>query len=81
MFLATSAEITSAFGSQGVSDYYRITIKRKRETLTTDTYVLIFVTSQIPKEIKIWNNIETVEQYIPTLLKVLQVPKILASSG
>lgn len=73
--LATPEEITSTLGIQGVSNYPRISIKRKKETIITDTYILTYGTLKSLKKIKIGYNIEPVELYTPASLRCIRCQK------
>lgn len=73
--LATPEEISSALGSQGVSDYWRISIRINDENIFTDTYIFTFNSAKIPSKIKIGYNVKPVELYIPTPLKCFRCQK------
>ena len=62
--LATEEEIKTVLRKQGVMNHRRISIKRNGKRILTNTDILTFNSSTIPKEIKIGFTIETVELYI-----------------
>ena len=67
--LCTIDEIKSHLKSQFVTDVKRITFTRNDQTITTNTYILTFAKSQIPKELKVGYNIIKVNPYIPNPLR------------
>ena len=62
-------EIEAEVKNQGVTDIKRITIKKENQTIQSNTYILIFNSPTIPKEIKIDYIDEKIEQYIPNLFR------------
>ena len=73
--LCTLDEIKTYLKNQGVSDVKRITINRNQETITTNTYIFTFNTSQVPKEIKVGYNLIKVNPYIPNPLRCYNCQK------
>ena len=74
--LATLEEIETTFKKQGIKEHRRVTIRRNDETIQTHTYILTFEKPSIPKEIRIGNTIERVEQYIQTPLRCFNVKNL-----
>ena len=74
--LAIEEEIKTALRKQGVTDHRRISIKRNGERILTNSDILTFNLSTIPKEIKIGFTIETVELYIPAPLWCFKYQKL-----
>lgn len=54
---------------QGIADMKKIQIQRNRTLIDTNTYILIFNNSILPKEIRIVYIITKVEPYIPNLCR------------
>ena len=73
--LCTLDEIKTYLKNQGVSDVKRITINRNQETITTNTYIFTFNTSQVQKEIKVGYNLIKVNPYIPNPLRCYNCQK------
>ena len=67
-----------ALHKQGVIDHRRISIKRNGENILTNTYILDFNSSTIPKEIKIGFNSRKCESLYTSSITVLQMPEIWA---
>ena len=53
LVLATEEEIASALEKQGVTNLRRISIRKGKEQIQTDTYILTFNQPRTPKEVKI----------------------------
>ena len=67
--LCTLNEIKTNLKDQNVTEIQRIQIKKYGETINTNTYILTFSTSKIPKEIKIGYQKINVKPYIPNPLR------------
>ena len=66
--LATEEEIASVRGKQAVTNIRRISIRKGKERIQTNTYILRFNQPRTPKEEKIGYCLEKVEQYVPAPL-------------
>ena len=75
MALVTEEEIASALGKQGVTDIRRISIRKGKEQIQTNTYILTFNLPHTSKEVKISYCLERVEQYIPVSLRCFKCQK------
>ena len=73
--LATEDEIASALGKQGVTNIKIISIKKGEQQIQTNNYILTFNKPQNPKEVKIGNCLERVEEYAPALLRCFKCQK------
>ena len=62
--LDTEEEITLAMGKQGITNIWRISIRKGEERIQTNTYILIFNQPHTPKEVKIGYCLVRVEQYV-----------------
>ena len=60
---------------QRVTEVKRISIKKERKTIETNTYVMTFNQSKIPEKIKVGYRMEMVEQYIPNPLRCYKCQK------
>ena len=67
--LCTLDEIKTNLKDQNVTEIRRIQIKKYREIINTNTYILTFSTRKILKEIKIGYQKINVEPYIPNPLR------------
>ena len=65
--LATELEIASALGKQGVTNIKRISIRKGKQRILTNTYILTFKQPRIPKEVKTGDCLERVEPW-PSLI-------------
>ena len=74
--LAIAEETTVVLGKQGVTNIRRISIRKGEKQIQTNSYILTFNQLHTPKKVKIDYCLERVEMYVPTLLGVLQMPKI-----
>ena len=66
--LCTLDELKSHLQNQGVIDIKRISIKRNDEIINTNTYIITFNKSSLPKELKVGYNLIKVNPYIPNPL-------------
>ena len=73
--LCTLDELKSHLANQGVTDIKRISIKRNEETINTNTYILTFNKSSLPKELKVGYNFIKVNPYIPNPLRCYNCQK------
>ena len=73
--LCTIDELKSHLANQGVTDIKRISIKRNEETIKTNTYIITFNKSSLPKELKVGYNLIKVSPYIPNPLRCYNCQK------
>ena len=73
--LATEDERASTLGKQGVTNIKRISVRKGKERIQTNTYILTFKRPQTPKEVKIGYCLEIVEQYVPASLSCFKCQK------
>ena len=73
LVLATNEEIASTLGKQGVTNTRRI--RKDKERIQTNIYILTFNQPHTPKEVKIGYCLERVEQYIPAPLRCFKCQK------
>ena len=73
--LCTIDELKSHLANQGVTDIKRISIKRNEETINTNTYIITFKKSSLPKELKVGYNLIKVSPYIPSPLRCYNCQK------
>ena len=73
--LCTLDKLKSQLANQGVTDIKRISIKRNEETINTNTYILTFNKSSLPKELKVGYNLIKVNPYIPNPLRCYNCQK------
>ena len=73
--LCTLDELKSHLANQGVTDIKRISIKRNEETINTNTFILTFNKSSLPKELKVGYNLIKVNPYIPNPLRCYNCQK------
>ena len=63
------AEIVDYLKEQGVTACKRFTIKKDHETVETNTLLLTFNTVNVPKSLKIFYRIVSVDVYVPNPLR------------
>ena len=73
--LCTLDELKSHLQNQGVTDIKRISIKRNDEIINTNTYIVTFNKSSLPKELKVGYNLIKVNPYIPNPLRCFNCQK------
>ena len=73
--VCTLDELKSHLANQGVTDIKRISIKRNEEIINTNTYILTFNKSSLPKELKVGYNLIKVSLYIPNPLRCYKCQK------
>ena len=73
--LTTEEVIASALGKQGVTNIGRITIRKGKERIQTNTYILTFNQPHTPKELKISYCPGWVKQYVPVALRCFKCQK------
>ena len=72
--LATEDKIASALEKQGVTNI-RISTRKGKEWIQTNTFILTFNQPRNPKEVKIGYCLEEVEQYVPAPLRCFKCQK------
>ena len=74
--LCTLDELKLHLANQGVTDIKRISITRNEETINTNTYIVTFNKSSLPKELKVGYNLIKVNPYIPNPLRCYNCQKL-----
>ena len=75
MALATEDEIISVLGKQGVTNIKRISIRKGKQRIQTNTYILTFNKPRTQNEVKMGYCLERVEQYVPVPLRCFKYQK------
>ena len=70
--LTTEEEIASA---QGVTNIWRVSIRKGEQRIQTNTYILTFNNPHTPNEVKKGYCLQKVEQYVPTPLRFFKCQK------
>ena len=78
--LTTEVDIASALGKQGVTTIRRISIRKGKEQIQTNTCILTFNQSLTPKEVKICYCLQS-QAVCPSSSEVLQILKIWTPQG
>ena len=73
--LATEDEIASTLGKQRVTNIKRISNRKGKQQIQTNTYILTFNKPWTSIEVKIGYCLERVEQYFPALLRCFKCQK------
>ena len=73
--LATAEEMKATLGKQGVTNIRRISIRKGKEEIKTNTYILTFNQLHTLKELKIGYCLMRVEMYVSGLLRCFKCQK------
>eukprot|EP00745_Piridium_sociabile_P035476 TRINITY_DN619_c0_g2_i1.p1 TRINITY_DN619_c0_g2~~TRINITY_DN619_c0_g2_i1.p1 ORF type:complete len:451 (-),score=53.34 TRINITY_DN619_c0_g2_i1:176-1528(-) len=71
----SEAEMKTELASQGVTDVYRVLVRKGEERVPTDTFFLTFCKTTLPRSIKVGYLQVTVSLYVPSPLRCFKCQK------
>ena len=73
--LSTAEELTPALAKQGMTNIRRFSVRKGKEQIQTNTYILTFNYPHASKKVKIGSCLEGVEKYVPAPLRCFKCQK------